>query len=95
MIHLSPEIAIEINKRMIEKYSKGELVGVKEPNLLDSAIHRPLQTMYGESLYQDIFEKAIALFESLARTMFFTMQIKEQLLLVWLIFYSLMAISVS
>ncbi|MBU8772158.1 type II toxin-antitoxin system death-on-curing family toxin [Cytobacillus oceanisediminis] len=67
MIHLSPEIAIEINKRMIEKYSKGELVGVKEPNLLDSAIHRPLQTMYGESLYQDIFEKAIALFESLAK----------------------------
>lgn len=71
MIHLSPEIAIEINKRMIEKYSKGELVGVKEPNLLDSAIHRPLQTMYGESLYQDIFEKAIALFESLAKNRVF------------------------
>lgn len=42
MIHLSFEIAIEINKRMIERYSKGGLVGVKEPNLLDSAIHRPL-----------------------------------------------------
>jgi death on curing protein len=67
MIYISGEIATKINKTMIETYSKGELVGVKEPNLLDSAINRPLATMFGKSLYEDIFEKAVALFESLAK----------------------------
>lgn len=67
MIYISGKIATKINKTMIETYSKGELVGVKEPNLLDSAINRPLATMFGKSLYEDIFEKAVALFESLAK----------------------------
>jgi death on curing protein len=67
MKYLSAEIAAKINKTMIETYSKGELVGVKEPNLLDSAINRPLATMFGKPLYEDIFEKAIALFESIAK----------------------------
>lgn len=67
MIYLSFEVAESINKRLIRSYSKGELVGVKDPDMLDSAIHRPMQTMFGESLYKDIFEKAVALFESLAK----------------------------
>lgn len=67
MKYLSAEIAETINNTMIETYSKGELVGVKEPKLLDSAINRPLATMFGKSLYEDIFEKAVALFESLAK----------------------------
>ena len=67
MIYLSYEVAESINKRLIKNYSEGELTGVKEPALLDSAIHRPMQTMFGESLYKDIFEKAVALFESLAK----------------------------
>lgn len=56
MKYLSAEIAFEINRKLIERYSKGEMVGVKEPNLLDSAINRPFQTMFGDSLYKDIFE---------------------------------------
>jgi death on curing protein len=67
MKYLSTEIAAVINKTMIETYSQGEIIGVKEPKLLDSAINRPLATMFGKSLYEDIFEKAIALFESLAK----------------------------
>lgn len=67
MKFISPEIATAINKSMIETYSKGEPIGVKEPNLLDSAINRPLATMFGEPLYKDIFEKAVALFESIAK----------------------------
>lgn len=67
MIYISAEIAAEINKTMIETYSKGEIIGVKEPGLLDSAINRPVATMFGNSLYGDIFEKAVALFESLAK----------------------------
>ncbi|MDX5475041.1 MAG: type II toxin-antitoxin system death-on-curing family toxin [Bacillaceae bacterium] len=67
MIYLSAEIAVKINRTMIETYSKGELIGVKEPSLLDSALNRPLATMFEKSLYNDIFEKAVALFESLAK----------------------------
>ncbi|MDG5471224.1 type II toxin-antitoxin system death-on-curing family toxin [Jeotgalibacillus sp. ET6] len=67
MKKLSAEVAQEINEMMIRDYSPGEMVGVREPNLLDSSIERPFQTMYGDSLYSDIFEKATALFESLAK----------------------------
>ncbi|MFT8319910.1 MAG: type II toxin-antitoxin system death-on-curing family toxin [Bacillus sp. (in: firmicutes)] len=67
MKYISAEIATKINKNLIKKYSNGEIIGVKDPNLLDSAINRPFQTMFGESLYKDIFEKAVALFESLAK----------------------------
>jgi len=67
MKRLSDDIIIQINKLMIETYSKGELIGVKEPFLLDSAINRPYQTMFGKYLHEDIFEKALALFESLAK----------------------------
>lgn len=67
MIYLSYEIAAEINRQMIQKYSKGEKVGVKEPALLDSAVNRPLQTMFGEALYKDVFDKATALFESISK----------------------------
>lgn len=57
----------ELNKRMISRYSRGELVGVKEPSLLESAVNRPFQTMGGTDLYVDVFTKAAALFESLAK----------------------------
>jgi death on curing protein len=67
MKYISADIAVAINKTMIETYSKGELIGVIEPHLLDSAINRPLATMFGKSLYEDIFEKAVALFESIAK----------------------------
>jgi hypothetical protein len=39
MKYISGEIAAAINKTMIETYSKVELIGVKEPHLLDSAIN--------------------------------------------------------
>lgn len=67
MRYISADIAIEINKKMIAVYSDREITGVKDQKLLDSAIHRPFQTMFGEFLYKDIFEKAVALFESLAK----------------------------
>lgn len=67
MKYISMETAIFINKNMIETYSKGELIGVKEPKLLDSAINRPFATMFGKPLYEDVFEKGVALFESIAK----------------------------
>jgi len=58
---------IGINQNLIATFSPKEFFGVKYPNLLDSAVNRPFQTMFGKSLYPDIFDKAVALFESLAK----------------------------
>ncbi|WP_214688060.1 MULTISPECIES: type II toxin-antitoxin system death-on-curing family toxin [unclassified Exiguobacterium] len=67
MKKLSMNLATAINRRMIEDYSPGEMAGVKEQGLLNSAIERPFQTMFGDELYPDIFTKATALFESIAK----------------------------
>jgi len=40
---------------------------VKEPNLLESAINRPKQSVFGDAAYPSIYEKAAALFESIAK----------------------------
>ena len=48
-------------------YSPDEPIGVKDPNLLDSAINGPKQSAFGKDAYPTIFEKAAALFESIAK----------------------------
>lgn len=52
---------------MIQRYSSGEHIGVKEPELLESAVHRPQSSAFGEDAYPTIFEIAAALFESLGQ----------------------------
>lgn len=52
---------------MIQRYSPGEHIGVKEPGLLESAVHRPQSSVFGEEAYPTIFEKAAALFEPLGQ----------------------------
>ncbi len=64
--YLTVQEVITINKAMIDKYSPGEIVGVKELALLDSAINRPKQSAFGRDAYSNIFDKAAALFESIA-----------------------------
>ncbi|MGA5216612.1 type II toxin-antitoxin system death-on-curing family toxin [Streptomyces cinereoruber] len=39
---------------------------VRDPGLLDSAVHRPSATMFGEEAYPDLLGKAAALLQSLA-----------------------------
>ncbi|AHV95108.1 type II toxin-antitoxin system death-on-curing family toxin [Paenibacillus sabinae] len=65
--YLSAEEAIAINIAMIQRYSPGEQTGVKETALLESAIHRPKSSAFGEDAYPTIFEKSAALFESLGQ----------------------------
>lgn len=65
--YLSVQEVIAINVAMIQRYSPGEHIGVKEPGLLESAIHRPQSSVFGEDAYLTIFEKAAALFESLGQ----------------------------
>ncbi|MCU6712409.1 type II toxin-antitoxin system death-on-curing family toxin [Paenibacillus sp. J5C_2022] len=63
--YLSVQEVIAINVAMIQRYSPGEHIGVKEPGLLESALHRPQSSVFGEDAYPTIFEKAAALFESI------------------------------
>jgi len=65
--YLTTNQVIAINAIQIRLYSPHEPLGVKEPNLLDSAINRPKQSVYGRDAYPSIYEKAAALFESIAK----------------------------
>ncbi|GIO38352.1 death-on-curing family protein [Paenibacillus antibioticophila] len=65
--YLSVQEVIAINVAMIQRYSPGEHIGVKEPGLLESAVHRPQSSAFSEDAYPTIFEKAAALFESLGQ----------------------------
>lgn len=65
--YLSVQEVIAINVAMIQKYSPGEQIGVKSSDLLESAIHRPMSSAFGEDACPSVFEKAAALFESLGQ----------------------------
>ncbi|MGG6431947.1 type II toxin-antitoxin system death-on-curing family toxin [Anoxybacillus sp. D401a] len=67
MRYVTVEEIIAMNFFIIEKYSPCEMKGVKEQSLLESAVYRPQQSVFGEDAYPTIFEKAAALFESLAK----------------------------
>lgn len=67
IVYLTTNQVITINAIQIQLYSPKEILGVKDPKLLDSAINRPKQSLFGEDTYTNIFEKAAALFESLAK----------------------------
>ncbi|MFD2706971.1 type II toxin-antitoxin system death-on-curing family toxin [Salibacterium lacus] len=56
-----------IHFMMMKKFNDEEQAGIKEQGLLESAVHRPQQSAFGEDAYPALFEKASALFESLAR----------------------------
>lgn len=67
IIYLTTNQVIAINAIQIRLYSPDEPLGVKDPNLLDSALNRPKQSVLGKDAYSSIYEKAAALFESLAK----------------------------
>lgn len=63
IIYLTTNQVITINTIQIHLYSPDEATGVKDPSLLDSALNRPKQSAFGNSIY----EKAAALFESIEK----------------------------
>jgi|SRR5690625_461984 len=67
VIYLTTNQVIAINTLQIHFYSPKEQRGVKDPSLLDSAINRPKQSVFGKDAYPSIFEKTAALFESIAK----------------------------
>lgn len=69
MRYLTYKEVAAINQYVIERFSPGEQIGIKSPELLDSAVHRPQQSAFGKDAYETGtgFEKAGALFESIAQ----------------------------
>lgn len=65
--YLTEHQVLFLNGHQINLYSPQEQQGVKDEALLSSAVHRPMQSVLGEEAYPTIFEKAAALFESLAK----------------------------
>lgn len=65
--YLTSQEVIAINVAMIQKYSVGEHIGVKNPHFLESALHRPQSSAFGEDAYLSIWEKSALLFESLGQ----------------------------
>jgi death-on-curing protein len=59
---ISIEQVLAIHAIAIKQF--GGSVGVRNAEMLDSAIKRPFQTFGGEPLYPSIFEKAAAIIES-------------------------------
>lgn len=50
---------------MVKKH--GGSHGVRDMNMLESAVHRPFATFAGEDLYKDIYLKAAALVQSIVK----------------------------
>ncbi|ADG07798.1 type II toxin-antitoxin system death-on-curing family toxin [Kyrpidia tusciae] len=65
--YLTPEEIIAINLQVIREFSPNEQAGVRAPELLDSALNRPRQSVFGQDAYPTIYDKAAALFESLVQ----------------------------
>jgi death-on-curing protein len=60
---ISFQSAVRVHDRLIEEF--GGSKGVRDENLLKSALNRPFATFDGVDLYPSGIEKATALFESL------------------------------
>lgn len=65
--YLSVQEVIAINVAVIQKYSPGEQIGVKNISLLESAVFRPQSSAFGNDAYPTLFDKAAALFESIGQ----------------------------
>lgn len=65
--YLSIQEVIAINVAMIKRYSPGEQIGVKDSGLLESAVLRAQSSVFGNEAYPSIYEKSVAIFQSLGQ----------------------------
>jgi death-on-curing protein len=61
-IYLSAEDVLAIAEQAVDD----QTVVVRDAGLLESAVHRPSASMFGQEAYADLFDKAAALLQSLA-----------------------------
>lgn len=64
---LTKEEVITAHHFMMKRMNDADQAGVKDHGLLESAVHRPQQSVFGEDAYPSIFDKAAALLESLVK----------------------------
>nr|WP_240762695.1 type II toxin-antitoxin system death-on-curing family toxin [Paenibacillus thalictri] len=65
--YLTKEEVISAHYFMMKKMNDAEQAGVRDHGLLESAVHRPQQSVFGEDAYPTLFDKAAALLESLVK----------------------------
>ncbi|MFF5491992.1 type II toxin-antitoxin system death-on-curing family toxin [Streptomyces aquilus] len=61
-VYLSAEDVLAIAAHAVDDQN----VVVRDAGLLESAVHRPSASMFGQEAYTDVFDKAAALLQSLA-----------------------------
>ncbi|MGW2637251.1 type II toxin-antitoxin system death-on-curing family toxin [Streptomyces sp. NPDC001348] len=61
-VYLSAEDVLAIAEHAVDD----QVVVVRDAGLLESAVHRPSASMFGQEAYSDLFDKAAALLQSLA-----------------------------
>ncbi|MDQ0930460.1 type II toxin-antitoxin system death-on-curing family toxin [Streptomyces turgidiscabies] len=61
-VYLSAEDVLDIAGLAVDD----QQVVVRDAGLLESAVHRPSASMFGQEAYSDLFDKAAALLQSLA-----------------------------
>ncbi|GAA1072431.1 type II toxin-antitoxin system death-on-curing family toxin [Nocardiopsis metallicus] len=66
VFYLDSAMVIEITTMALAQEGQGPAM-VRETGLLESAVHRPMGSSFGDEHYPGIFEKAAALMHSLAR----------------------------
>jgi death on curing protein len=66
-IFLTKEEVVSAHYFMMNRMNDADQAGVKDHSLLESAFHRPQQSLFGEDAYATLFDKAAALLESLVR----------------------------
>jgi len=62
---ISEEVAIEIHSILIDRF--GGSKGIRDKELLNSALNRPYQTFDGKELYPEVIDKAAAIPESIVK----------------------------
>lgn len=66
-LFLTKEEVIAAHYYMMRQMNDVDQAGIKDHTLLDSAIHRPMQSLFGEDAYPNLFDKSAALLESLVK----------------------------
>lgn len=67
IIFLTKEEVISAHYFMMRKMNDADQAGVKDHGLLESAVYRPQQSIFGEDAYPHLFDKAATLLESLVK----------------------------
>ena len=75
MIKISREQILKLHDKGIERY--GGIKGIRDENLFESCCVAPYQTMFGQDLYPDIYDKAIRYLVGFATNQVFLMEINE------------------